>query len=111
FIRPFMGATEVLRAHPRYCLWIADHDFEDAMAVPEINRRIEGVRNMRLNSSAPTTRATKVPPYRFMQIEGTADDLTIAVPAITSKNRDFLPVELLPGNVILSNKCYALYDA
>ncbi|MFG6585359.1 class I SAM-dependent DNA methyltransferase [Sulfitobacter sp. 1A12779] len=110
FLRPFMGASEVLNARPRYCLWIEDESLADALDVPFIKERIERVREMRLNSSAPTTRNTKVPPHRFMQVEGTAEKFTISVPAITSENRDFLPVTLLSGNVILSNKCYALYD-
>jgi hypothetical protein len=111
FVRPFMGANEVLNAKPRYCLWIEDEGLTEATKNPFIQDRIERVRSMRLNSSAPTTRATKVPPHRFMQIEGTAEKFTITVPAITSENRDYLPVTLLPGEVILSNKCYALYDA
>ena len=46
-----------------------------------------------------------------MQIEGVAKKFSIAIPAITSENREFLPSALLPGEVILSNKCYALYDS
>jgi hypothetical protein len=111
FIRPFMGANEVLNANPRYCLWIEDAKLDEALKNPFIQDRVQRVRDMRLSSSAPTTRATKVPPHRFMQIEGTAIKFTITVPAITSENRDYLPVTLLPGAFILSNKCYALYDA
>lgn len=111
FVRPFMGANEVLNARPRYCLWIEDEKLDEAMENLFIRDRVQRVRDMRLNSSAPTTRATKVPPHRFMQIEGTAKKFTVTVPAITSENRDYLPVTLLPGEVILSNKCYALYDA
>lgn len=111
FVRPFMGANEVLNARPRYCLWIEDEKLDEAMENLFIQDRVQRVRDMRLNSSAPTTRATKVPPHRFMQIEGTAEKFTVTVPAITSENRDYLPVTLLPGEVILSNKCYALYDA
>jgi hypothetical protein len=111
FVRPFMGANEVLNARPRYCLWIEDDKLDDAMKNSFIHDRIQRVRDMRLSSSAPTTRTTKVPPHRFMQIEGTAENFTITVPAITSENRDYLPITLLSGEVILSNKCYALYDA
>ncbi|PTQ12673.1 lactate dehydrogenase [Sphingomonas oleivorans] len=111
FIRPFMGASEVLNGRPRFCIWIESHELDRAMAIPFIRQRVESVREMRRSSSAPTTRNTKVPPYRFMQIEGVSEKFSIAIPAITSENRDFLPIALLPGEVILSNKCYALYDA
>ena len=111
FVRPFMGASEVLNARPRYCIWIDDKDVSSALASAFIAERVENVRQMRLNSSAPTTRNTRVPPHRFMQVEGVAKQFSIAVPAITSENRDYLPVSLVDGDVILSNKCYALYDA
>lgn len=111
FIRPFMGAVEVVNARPRFCFWIEDNNYEEAIKFKVIEERVVAVSQMRLNSNAPTTRTTKVPPYRFMQIEGTAKKYTIAVPAITSVNRDYLPVALVEGNIILSNKCYAIYDA
>lgn len=111
FVRAFMGATEVINARPRYCLWVEDDQLSEALKIPFIRDRVDRVRDMRLNSSAPTTRSTKVPPHRFMQIEGVASEFAIAVPAITSENRDYLPVDLLGRGVILSNKCYAIYDA
>ncbi|NEK45499.1 class I SAM-dependent DNA methyltransferase [Rhizobium leguminosarum] len=111
FVRAFLGASEVLNAQPRYCLWIETDNHTAALQYPFIRERVELVRQMRLNSSAPTTRTTKVPAYRFMQVEGTAKEFAIAVPAITSENREFLPAALLTNDAILSNKCYALYDA
>jgi len=110
-VRPYMGGSEVVNGQSRYCIWIDDENLERAMASDFVRGRINAVKQMRSNSSAPTTRSTKVPPHRFMQIEGTADNYTIAVPAITSENREYLPVALLNGKVILSNKCYTLYDA
>lgn len=37
--------------------------------------------------------------------------MVIAVAAISSENRDYLPCGLLPPGTIISNKCYALFDA
>lgn len=111
FVRPFMGASEIVNGTPRYCIWVESHRVDRALENPFIRQRVDNVRQMRLASNAPTTRNTKVAPHRFMQIEGTAERLSIAVPAITSENREFLPVTVLDGSVILSNKSYALYDA
>jgi hypothetical protein len=111
FIRPFLGASEVMSGRLRFCIWIEDEYLDEANCYPKIRERIERVRHSRLSSESPTTRITKVLPHRFMQIEGTAKKFTVAVPAITSENREYLPAVLLDGNVILSNKCYALYDA
>jgi hypothetical protein len=111
FIRPFLGASEVMNSRLRHCIWIDDKDLTYAQEFPFIRDRIERVRLSRLESDSPTTSKTKVPPHRFMQIEGTAQDFSIVVPAITSVNREYLPVALVDGNAILSNKCYVLYDA
>lgn len=110
FIRPFMGASEVVNGRPRYCVWIEKDELSHALEYPAIRERIERVRQVRLNSAAPTTRNTKVPSHRFMQVEGNAKYYSIAIPAITSENREYLPAALLDGRTILSNKCYALYD-
>ena len=39
-----------------------------------------------------------------------AKDRLLAVPVVSSENRDFLPVELLNASCIVSNKCFAIYD-
>lgn len=111
FVRPYVGGSELLSGRMRFCIWIEDVDLPEAMSIPFISERVEKVKQSRSQSSAPTTRATKVPPHKFMQIEGTAQLYTIAVGAITSENREYLPVALLDSSSILSNKCYALYDA
>jgi hypothetical protein len=110
-VRPFMGASEVTGGTRRYCVWIESDKVDFAMSNPFINDRVQKVRAMRLSSSAPTTRNTKVPPHRFMQVEGVSKEYSIAVPAITSENRDYLPAAIFDSSVILSNKCYAVYDA
>ena len=110
-IRPFLGASEVMNGRRRFCIWIEDEDLSVAYGNDFVRSRIESVGASRRESDSPTTQKTKVPPHRFMQIEGTAKDYSIAVPAITSVNREYLPVALLQGEAILSNKCYVLYDA
>ena len=111
FMRPYVGASELSSGRIRYCIWIDDADISEAYSIPYVKDRIDRVRQMRLDSSAPTTRGTKVMPHRFMQIEGTAKQFSVAIGAITSENREYLPASLFGKDVILSNKCYALYDA
>ena len=111
FVRPLMGSAEVIDGQRRACLWIEAETAAEALSVPFISERVKLVEEARKHSSAPTTRNTKVPPYRFMQVEGTAKKYSIAVPAVSSEKRPYLPVDLLEGRTILTNRCYALYDA
>lgn len=111
FLKLYWGGEEVIKGVPRACIWIEEGRLGEALQIPEVSRRIEGVRRMRAESSAPTTRERAHLAHRFMQIEGVAEKQSIAVPAVTSENRDYLPVVILDDRSILSNKCYALYDA
>lgn len=111
FIKQYWGAEEVIQGVPRACLWVEEADLTEARQVEEVARRFDAVRASRAASSAPTTRARANLSHRFLQIEGTASRTSIAVPAVTSEKRPYLPAALLDERGILSNRCYALYDA
>ena len=109
-IRRFFGSAEFIRGLSRYCLWIEEEHLQDALAIPAIHNRVEAVRAVRLASrdSGANKMADRAHQFREMNFGMKS---TIAVPAISSENRDYLPCGLLPRGSIVSNKCYALYDA
>jgi len=111
FLRRFVGAQEFIQGDLRYCLWIEDHEREDAERIPEIKNRIDAVATMRMSSKAAETRPAAAYPHRFRQIQSTARAYSIALGAISSENRDYLPCGIASEKTILSNKCFALYDA
>ena len=111
FIRRIYGSREFIRGESRYCLWIEDANLDEALAVPAIRERVEGVRAMRLASTKAPTRMAAGSAHRFGEVRQRGDEQTIVIPAITSENRDYLPCGLLPPGVIISNKCYGLFDA
>lgn len=111
FVRRFYGSEEFINAKTRYCLWIEDEHLDEALAIPSIARRIEGVREMRLASIAEATRAKASVPHKFWIILGAPQTHTIVVPGVSSENRPYLPVGLLGTEAVLSNRNFALYDA
>ena len=68
-------------------------------------------RAQRSASNRKVTRQLADKPHRFGEVRQRGDEQTIVIPAITSENRDYLPCGLLPSGVIISNKCYGLFDA
>ena len=50
YIRKMTGSEELINDIPRYCLWIYDEDYQDAISIPYIRTRIDGCRDTRLNS-------------------------------------------------------------
>ena len=111
FVRRFYGSEEFINAKSRFCLWIEDEYLKEAMAIPTIATRIEGVRQMRSASIAAATRAKASVAHKFWIILGTPKRHTIVVPGVSSENRPYLPVGLLRADAILSNRNFALYDA
>ena len=110
FIRRIYGSAEFIKGLVRYVLWIEDEHLEEALNIPAIAERIEGVRAMRLASrdKGANAMAARAHQMREMNI---GERQTLVVPAISSENREFLPCGILPKGDIVTNKIYALYDA
>jgi hypothetical protein len=111
FVKRFVGSEELIHGKERYCLWIGDEDFENAKNNSLIAKKLELVAANRLESQAASTREFALRPYRFVQIAGAAEKTVIAIPRVSSENRDFLPVDYLTNAFIIGDRNFALYDA
>jgi hypothetical protein len=111
FVRPILGSEEFISGKKRYCLWIEDADLNIANAIRAIAQRLAAVRAMRLGSSKAATQRGAASPHRFDERRQAGDEKVIAIAAISSEHRDYLPCGPLPDGTIISNKLFALYDA
>jgi hypothetical protein len=111
FIRPIYGSEEFINGKARFCIWVKDEEAQIALDHPLIGPRIQKVREMRLNSPKAATVKGAEYPHKFDERRQIGDELVIAVAAISSENRDYLPCGPLPRGTIISNKCYALFNA
>lgn len=111
YLKPFFGSEDFIQGKTRYCLWIERSQYEDSLESPLIARRLEAVRQMRLESKANSTRDFAKVPYRFVQIQGTAQQSTLIVPRVSSERRPYLPVGLLDKDAVIADSAFALYDA
>lgn len=111
YIRPFVGSQEFIRGIERRCIWITEDNYQTANENAWLQQRFESVRSQRASSERATTKALASIPYRFGEVRQTGLESVIAIAAISSENRAYLPTGLLPPGTIMSNKCYALYDA
>ncbi|MBN2919084.1 MAG: class I SAM-dependent DNA methyltransferase [Lactobacillus sp.] len=117
YIKKIMGSKELLNNIPRYCIWLDDENYKEAMNIPFIKRRIEQVREFRLDSTAQSTREAASYSYRFKQ-RGHYDNAVklknkfnvIIVPRVTSESRLYVPMDILDANTIVSDSM-AIYDA
>lgn len=111
FIRPYLGSEQMIQGKPRWCIWIEDDDARYAESHPYLKTVLARVKEFRLASAAGSTRDFAARPHRFVQIAGTAKKHSLVVAKVSSERRAYLPVDLLGGNVIVSDLLFALYDA
>lgn len=111
FIRPYLGSEQMIQGKPRWCIWIEDDDARFAESHPYLMTVLARVKEFRLASAASSTRDFAARPHRFVQIAGTAKRHSLVVAKVSSERREYLPVDLLDRNVIVSDLLFALYDA
>ena len=110
FVRPLYGSKEFISAAPRACLWIEAKNLGEAETIPPIAEKLAEVEKAR-RSAKRDQAAQKLAetPYRFRD-QATAENSVMAVPRISSENRQYLPVGVLPGAAIIQDQAFALYD-
>ena len=111
FIRVILGSDEFISGKQRYCIWIKDEEADIARLNQVINSRLESVKEMRLSSSKVATQKGAEWSHRFDERRQVGNETIIVIPAVSSENREYLPCGLLPSGTIISNRCFALYDA
>lgn len=109
FLRRYYGSQEFIKGIERWCLWVEDEDLQEALRIPEIARRIDGVRDVRLASPAPTTVDKAVIPHRFIQIQDYGKE-AVLVPKVSSERRLYLPVGFVEQDSIISDLAFGVYD-
>jgi hypothetical protein len=107
--RRFYGSTEVINAKPRYCLWFEREPTREILDVADIDERIKAGIEKRSKSKDAISNGMFVRPHQFREMNS-AQCHSLAIPVVSSENRDYLPVDLLDNDSVLSNKCFALSD-
>ncbi|PPG43953.1 DNA methyltransferase [Rathayibacter sp. AY2B5] len=110
FIKKYVGSEELINGKLRYCIWVEDNEAEIAMAIPSLAERFDHVRSDRLGSKALSTVDSADYPYRFKQRSYRASP-SVLVPAVSSENRDYIPLDYAGPEVVANNRVYAVYEA
>ena len=110
FLKRVFGANEHNKGIVRYALWIGDDGASIAERDERLKRRLDGVREMRLASPKPATRASAARPHRFQEVKQTGLERVTLVPVLTSEKRQFIPVGLEPSGTIITNLSFAQLD-
>jgi hypothetical protein len=110
WIYPFLGADEFINNIPRWCLWLKEISPAELRAMPQVMRRIENVKAMRLVSPKAATVKLANTPYLFGEIRQT-DQPYLLIPSVSSENRQYIPIGYFDPHVIASNLVFMLPNA
>lgn len=103
WIHLYLGAEEFINNKKRYCLWLVDANPTELHECKIVMKRIQAVREFRLESHAEATRKLAQTPTRFAQITQPLDADFLIVPSVSSQNRKYVPMGFLKAGVVVSN--------
>jgi len=109
-IMKFYGSTEIINGKCRYCFWFSEAPDENLLQIADVRQRLSAGVTARSMSKDAITNGMIKRPHQFREMNRGAIS-TLAIPVVSSENREYLPVDLLNDKAVLSNKCFALFDA
>lgn len=110
YLRKLIGATELINEIPRFCLWLENAEPSDLRNSPELHRRVEAVRDMRLASKAASTRDAASTAHLFVQ-RAQPNSPYIAVPRVSSESRSYVPMGFFGPEVIANDALLTIPNA
>ncbi|HFI0150401.1 TPA: DNA methyltransferase [Streptococcus suis] len=110
YFRKWYGAKEFINQAPRYCLWLGDASPAELRSMPQVMKRIEAVRNYRLESPSAGTRKIAEKPTRF-HVENMPESTYIIVPSVSSERRRYIPMGFMAPENLASNLVLIIPDA
>lgn len=104
FFKPLMSAKEFLNNEKRWCLWLVDSEPSELKKLPEVNKRVQLVKEIREKSSREETRNLSEIPLLFGEIRQPELNY-ILIPRVSSENRKYIPMGFFDKNYIVSDTC------
>jgi hypothetical protein len=102
YLHKLVGARELIHNEERFCLWLEGANPNDLRTSPELSKRVAAVRDLRSSSKRAATKKLAARPAEFGEIRQPKTDY-IAVPRVSSENRDYVPMAVLGPEVITND--------
>jgi hypothetical protein len=109
YLRPYMGAHELIHGERRFCIWMEAPDADAVKQSEWLRSRLAAVQRFRADSPAADTRKLAPRPWRFFRIPQPTVPY-IAIPRHVSQNREWFTVAYEPPDVIASDALFTVAD-
>ena len=110
YLRKIIGARELLHDEVRWCLWLQDAEPFDIRKSPELSRRVQLVKELRLASKKGATRKDAERPHEFQEIRQPSTPF-LALPSHSLETRDYVPIGFLDSSTIVNNALFVIPNA
>jgi len=110
YLRPYVGAEELINGRKRWILALQDAPPQDLRRMPLVLERLERVRALRTQSNRTGTLAIAESPTTY-NVTVIPQRPFLAIPEVSSEQRDYVPIAYFQPPVIPSNLVRILEDA
>ena len=110
YFKRFMMGKEFINNIERWCLWMPEISPKELKSCPEILKRVEAVKEMRLASKNSQTQNAANMPWRFGQYRPPAEHY-IAFAKVSSERRRYIPFGFLTNDIIPGDKLFTIPNA
>jgi type I restriction-modification system DNA methylase subunit len=111
WIRPYLMGDEFINNISRWCLWLKGIAPAEFRAMPQVMKRVEAVKAMRLASTKAATVELANTPTLFGEIRQPTSSRYLAIPKVSSERRNYIPIGYLDAEVICGDKIFFVSDA
>ena len=105
YIRPYIGARELMRGTKRYCLWLKNISLEEISKSKLLSKRVLAVKKFRENRGT-----NNISPTLFAQIHQQPKGKYLIVPGLRSNNILYIPTLFLDNGAIASESVCLIHN-
>lgn len=108
YFKRWYGSEELLKGKVRYCLYLGQCSVNDLKQMPETVKRVEAVRQFRLQSkSAPTRKLAQTP--TVFNVTNIPQSPFLVIPEVSSSRRDYIPIAFMTSKDGLCSNLLKLF--
>ncbi|MCK6586010.1 MAG: hypothetical protein L6Q76_00340 [Polyangiaceae bacterium] len=110
YLRPLVGAEEMLNGLERWCLWLDGADPRDIRSSPLLVQRLAAVRKERASSNKAGTREMASSPGSFLEVRQPTKPYLL-LPCVSSSRRAYIPMRFYDARTIIRTPSSAIPGA
>jgi len=110
YFHKWLGSDEFINRYYRWCLYLGKCPPNELKQMPEVLKRIEAVRKMRLASTSEGTKKIAATPTRF-HVENIPTSTYILIPKVSSEKRNYIPIGFISPETLASDLVFIVPDA